>query len=227
MIQTTTFKRSVLWALAIFMLSAGTTLHAGLLYTQPFDGTGTAFASQNDTNTGGSGNFATMYDNFTLASNSNLTGVQFTGEYFGPPGPGTITAWTLTFYNDAAGIPGAPIASGFFLGNGGETFLGTFGGLTTNTYELDFGAFPVLAGTYWLSVVPDLGFPPQWGWSTATGGDGGAYQCFEGTCAPSPGVDMAFNILGDASVPEPVSMTLVGAGLALLAFGARRRKTAA
>jgi hypothetical protein len=38
---------------------------------------------------------------------------------------------------------------------------------------------------------------------------------------------MAFNILDDTSVPEPVSMTLVGAGLALLAFGARRRKTAA
>jgi len=65
----------------------------------------------------------------------------------------------------------------------------------------------VTAGTYWLSVVPDLVFHPQWGW---------AKQCGLATTSPtrtSPvshtayAEDMAFTINCDP-VPEPVTMSL-------------------
>jgi PEP-CTERM motif len=223
--QRTAFsKKALLYALSVFVLGAGTTLQAGVLYNQPFDGTGDWYASQNDTNPGGFGNFATVYDNFTLAGGGNITGVQFTGAYANPPTQGTITAWTLDFYNDSAGSPGSIIATGTFSGTGNETLLGTFAGYPTYTYELDFGAYGVGPGTYWLSVVPDLGFPPQWGWSTGTGGDGVMYQNFFGVLSTYKN-DMAFTILGTTSgVPEPASMALAGLGFGLLLMARSWRK---
>ena len=86
-------------------------------------------------------------------------------------------------------------------------------------------AFNAAAGTeYWLSVYPDLGFPPQWGWSSGTGGDGISYQDFFGSRSQL-GVDMAFDLTGNAAAtPEPTTIGL--AGSALLALILRRRKSA-
>jgi hypothetical protein len=127
-------------------------------------------------------------------------------------------------YNDNAGAPGNPIATGSFAGNGGETFLGNINGFPIYSYSLSFGSFDMAAGTYWASVVPDLGFPPQWGWATGTGGDGAAWQCFFGACGPV-GADMAFAIDGTAvnSTPEPGTLIMLGTGVLGLA-GTLRRK---
>jgi hypothetical protein len=82
---------------------------------------------------------------------------------FHPRAQGPITAWTLTFYNDNAGIPGNPIATGSFPGTGGETLIANVNGFPIYVYWLYFNSFDMAPGTYWASVVPDLGFPPQWG----------------------------------------------------------------
>jgi hypothetical protein len=187
----------------------------GILYQQPWDGGSNLFASQNDT-TGGFGNFATTYDNFTLGSNSNVNGVGWTGGYFNPPNQGPITAWTLTFYNDNAGIPGAPIATGSFGGTGNETFLANVNGFPIYTYSLSFANYNVGPGTYWLSVVPDLGYPPQWGWATGIGPNQ-AYQCFFGTCGAT-GTSMAFDINGSVATPEPSSVLMLATALAALSL---------
>lgn len=190
-----------------------------IFYCQAFDGTGNAYSSQNDTNS--LGNFATVYDNFTLTATWDVESVHWVGEYFNPPNQGPITAWTLTFYANNAGQPGNPIASGVFPGNGNETFLGTFGGFPTYMYSLEFGSFDMGPGTYWLSVVPDLGFPPQWGWSSGIGGDGISYQDFFGTRSQLA-VDMAFALDG-RPVPEPGIIFMLGAG-ALGTLGVIRRR---
>ena len=80
-----------------------------------------AFSSQNDTVS--FGNFATVYDNFTLGAAYNLTSVEWIGSYFNPPTPGPITAWTVSFWADAAGQPGALLQAYNVAGNGNETFL--------------------------------------------------------------------------------------------------------
>jgi hypothetical protein len=191
---------------------------ADLLYNQAYDGSGGLLASQNDTS-GTFGAFATTYDNFTLPNLSYVTGVAWTGGYFNPPTQGTITAFTLQFYSDNAGTPGPSVYSTFISGTAGETLLGG----AIYTYSATLGsAFTANAGTqYWLSIVPDLGFPPQWGWADGTGGDGAGYQVFFGAGAATAN-DMAFTLTGIAT-PEPFTFGLIGVGLAGIALAKFRR----
>jgi hypothetical protein len=211
----------LVFAVALLLTSAS---FADVLYTQAFDGTGNAFSSQNDT-TGGFGLYAQVYDNFSVGSDSVMTDVHFTGEFFNPPDHGDITAFTVQIYSDAAGQPGSLLYSASVNGNGGEAFLGTFGGFPTYTYDIEGLNFNLSAGTtYWLSVYPDLGFPPQWGWSSGTGGDGISYQDFFGARSLLAN-DMAFDITGHSqtTTPEPSSMMLLGAGLLGLGRLIRRK----
>ncbi len=145
---------------------------ANEIYCQPWDGLGAAYASQNDTGNG-FGKFATVYDNFTLSQTWDVQSFHWVGGYFnGPPTTGTITGWTLTFYYDSTGQPGSAFAQGFFPGNGGETCITSDCSIDpVYVYWLYFGGLQLTPGTYWASVVPDLGFPPQWGWESGTGGD--------------------------------------------------------
>jgi len=193
--------------------------HAATLYSQPYDGTGNLYASQNDTG-GGNGQFALAYDDFTLSSASNVNGVAFTGGYYNPGPPGSIANFVLNIYTDMAGTPGSAIAFGTFPGNGGENCPG---GGNICTYSLSFGDFAMTAGTYWISVSPDMPFPPQWGWATSGTGTGNAYQCFLGTCGAIGGTNLAFDVMG-APVPEPETYALMLAGLGALAVVARRRQ---
>jgi hypothetical protein len=200
---------------------------ADILYSQPFDGSNVLNASQNDTNPDGFGNYAILYDNFTLATTARVTDIHWTGGYFNPPQQGPITAFTVTFWADAAGQPGAALLVENIPGNANETFLVSLPDALLYTYSADLPtAFSAQGGTqYWVSIVPDLGFPPQWGWSPGTGGDGLSYQDFFGERSPL-GVDMAFTLTGTAAtVPEPATLAVFGAA-AIGAFGVRRRAKA-
>ena len=184
-----------------------------LIYFQSPDFNG-AWASQNDTN--GLGQYATAFDNFRVGASYNITTFAFVGSYFNPGQQGMMTGATLAFFADAGGVPGALLWVGSGTGNLGETFLG-MDNLGDPTY-LYFAALgtPFLAEAntiYWVSIVPDVGFPPQWGWETATGGDSAAYQCFFGTCSSIPN-DLAFGFFGNpATTPEPSALPLLGSGL--------------
>ena len=202
------------------------------LYTQAPVTNGILWASQNDTNAGGNGNFATAYDNFTLGSTAAVTSINWQGGYYNG-GSAPISSFALTFYADNAGQPGAAVATETVSGNANQTFVGSSGGLTYENYSAAFApSFTATAGTkYWLSIVPNLGFPPQWGWNSGTGGDGAAFQEFFG--APSAVAnDLAFGLKGTpaAAAPEPSEYAGLGfAAFGLLALGlnVRRKRSAA
>lgn len=219
------FRGLVLLAVLSFSLSA---FADSVLYTQGFDGTGVAYASQNDTNVYGL--FAQMYDNFVINTGGGyaITDVQWTGEYFNPPQQGPITGWSINFYADSGGQPGALLYTQHTAGTGNETFLGMFGGFPTYTYDIATNWDPTSGTQYWASVVPDLGYPPEWGWSTSSGphvlGDGISYQDFFGVRSQIP-ADMAFTLIGYGyeGVPEPGTIVTLGTGVLGIA-GAIRRK---
>ena len=197
---------------------------AAVLYNQNSDDNG-AFSSQNDTN--GLGNFATVYDNFTLGGNSSVTNVMFTGSYFNPPTQGTITAFTINFFDDAGNMPGSLLQSFNMAGTANETSIGIDNvgdPLFTYSFDLSGMGFMAAAGTqYWMCIVPDLGFPPQWGWETSMDGDGIAYQDFFGSRGQL-GSDLAFTLNGSPKgVPESGS-TVVLLGGVFIALGLLRRR---
>lgn len=220
------FRGLALLALLVLSVSA---FADSVLYTQPFDGTGTAYASQNDT--AGFGLYAQMYDNFNINTGGeySINKMQWTGEYFNPPQQSPITGWNINFYADSGGQPGALLFAFHVAGNGNETFIGNFGGFPAYTYDVAGINWDPNSGTeYWASVYPDLDFPPQWGWSTSGGshpsGDGISYQDFFGTRSQIP-ADMAFTLIGaaDEGVPEPGTFLMLGTAV-LGAAGAIRRR---
>jgi hypothetical protein len=212
--------KSVVVIAAAFALVSGSA-EADAVYSQPSNNFG-SFSSQNDTS-GLFGNFFTTYDNFTLLSSANLKSVDFTGSFFNPDVHGTITAFTIAIYADSSDSPGTQLYSTTIVGNAGETFVGTdFFGDLVYSYAANI-SFAATGGTeYWLSIEPDLAFPPQWGWENSSVGDGLGYQRFFGVLGPITS-DSAFT-LNDTPVPEPITLSIFGAGLAGAAAMRRRKK---
>ena len=189
---------------------------ADTLWSQPFDfGAGGAYGSQYLTNY----NFPvyTTYDNFALSSNSQITGVDFTGAFFNPQVHAQISAFVITFNSNSSGQPGSVLLTVNVPGNANETYIGnyTLADIPFYEYNVSLDA-SFAAGTYWMSVVAYMDFPPQWGWATGTGGDGVAYVRFGNGVISEVNADLAFDIYGTPTIPEPATWRMMLLGLASL-----------
>jgi hypothetical protein len=195
-------------------------------YNQPFDQTGNGSFSQNDTN--GFGEYAITYDDFSVNISDPIQEVRWVGGYYNPPAQGQITGWNIGFYSDNNGQPGALLSSTHVAGSGNETFVGYFGAavpmFSYDVSGLNFaGCSKAAQIKCWMSVVPDLGYPPQWEWASGNGGDGVSYLNFFGDSEPQ-NMDMAFELLGgQANTPEPGGFALL-ATAAVSAIGALKRR---
>lgn len=211
----TTFVSTLVAALLVSAVA-----NADILYSNAWDGSGNLYSTQNDTN--GFGNFATSYGYFNTGREEwKVTDLHFVGGYFNPPQQGVIAGFTVNFFQDdgANGI-------GAFLGSSyvtsfTETFLSAPGGFPCYQYDMDVNPL-IVSGEAWVSIVPDLGFPPQWGWGGGVDANPLAlgYQDFFGDRSRLP-QSLNFELTGNVT-PEPASMVALSVGA--LALLRRKRK---
>jgi hypothetical protein len=160
-------------------------------------------------------------DNFTLGVSDTIRSVIWQGTS-GPSAPGP-DAFRIVFYADPIG---SPLAS-FNVGTAFRFDTGTaIGGDELYSYEANLGGagFAAAAGThYWISIVNDAIVDPANAWAWAGTFNGLASGSFDNGATWFIQAGQTQFALGNDTVPEPATVSLVVLGLIGLA-GARTRR---
>lgn len=233
--------RFVLFPVFALVLQSGTAFADPIVYNQPAQSPVLSTRASQDQNT--LGLVFQTFDSFMLAADTAITAIDWQGSYFNffvadssfAPAANS-SGFTIAFYADSAGTPGALLDSQTFSPAGAnETFVGQQAltatlGLSIYDYAASWIGLPFLANggtTYWLSIyaLSPLASPTeaQWGWNGGTGGDGFSVQSVSGV----PAVvirDRTFVLEGlPATIPEPSTLMLLGTGVAGIVVRARKR----
>lgn len=193
-------------AATLALAFAAASAHAGVLFT---NGT--------DPNNSIGGNCSAcsgswrVYDSFTLASASTLTGFSLSASVGQVTGDLQVSIWT------------APGSGMLYSQSMSEAALG----LTTYSHfnlNEDLPNWTLEAGTYWISFYAYDLYMPQ-----SVHKDNSAIQIDPVYGRYARGYDVPFTLEGHAgiaAVPEPGALALIGLGLAGMGAAVRRRKSA-
>ena len=160
-------------------------------------------------------------DDFVIATPSEqITLIRFWALAPSPADFAGSVDWA--FYSDLAGFPNASVVSGNASATGAATGNTTFG-LNEYSYTLGVNA-SLTTGTYWLVLHngPSNTLPATsvyWAWSNGDAGNSANLDLSAGPPWVGNSAELAFVL---DTVPEPVSMSLVGGGI-LAAWLLRRR----
>jgi len=170
-------------------------------------------------------------EDFVVASAVDVSAAEWIGDYRRLSGPTGPTAFTLVFHEDAAGTPGATVASFSALPARTLLFSGFVFGQPFSAYwfEATFSPIHFEPGAYWLEIFEtDATIAECFEWSTGVldavrGRDGEAFS------SSAPGSMWSPNLRTDAldnralvlvAAPASVAVpTLAEWGLGLLAVG--------
>jgi hypothetical protein len=141
----------------------------GVIYSQNDNDTGIAVLSQSF-----EPDFAIydsqLADDFVVPDNGHpwqIQGISVTGQYFNGSGP--ADSETVTFYQDAGGVPGAVVNT--------QTVVGADSG---GSFTIPLAKFALPQGHYWVSVVANMAFSSggEWGWEVRSvqNGTGAVWQ---------------------------------------------------
>lgn len=156
---------------------------------------------------------AYAYDAFQLGAASSISQIQWRGGYtnfLSGAGKSPVYDFTISIY---ASIPAGiqpdvvnpPLAQYDTAGNAGETPAGTVGNIPMYDYSYNLSTpFQAQAGVkYWIQieasqgVTPNFGWPPDWGLTTGTGGDGTHFNAITG--GTNGGGTLFYNGAGDTA----------------------------
>lgn len=228
-------KHHVLPVLAL-LAQAGLASAAPILYTHQAQSPVQSTRASQEQET--QGRVFQTFDSFALAEEALITAISWQGSYFNAlvsdpsfAPPKNASGFTVAFYLDDAGTPGALLHSQTFSpSNAGETLVGqqpftTTLGLSIYNYSVSMDVLASAGTTYWLSVFalsPDPSpTEAQWGWNGGSGGNGTSIQSGLGVV----NLDRAFTLEGEPTpVPEPSSLLWLGTGVSALIARVRRHK---
>ena len=153
-------------------------------------------------------------DNFavgTAGPTYGITGLVFWGGYFPENLPNPVDDFTLTFYNDAGGFPGAVVDSRSHIEATSRVATGiVLFGVDEYVFTFDFSASPIVVsttGSYWIEIFNNSTASSNFFWETGnldvTHGIAGSLFAFEtpGITWNPLGDDMSILISGDDAVP--------------------------
>jgi hypothetical protein len=163
-------------------------------------------------------------DNFTVVSpGAHITQIRFWALQTSASDFAGTVDWAV--YSNLSGFPDVAVATGNASATGTATGQTTFG-LDEYSYTLAADA-TVTAGVYWLvlhngpsSSMPDSTF--YWAWSNDAGNSANL-DLAAGPPWVGNSAELAFE-LTENSIPEPVSMSLVGGGLLAAWLVSRKAK---
>ena len=200
-----TMRYAVGAVVALAVSLGATNARAAVIYEQVRANSFTSAASSTLNFLGGSPGY-TAADDFTLASNEVVTGVNWWGHGQGGED------FQFIFYADATGNPGAVLHTTGGTFSRVEQFPGHIGAPVFYSANLTT-PFAASAGTkFWLSVfnqAPDA----AWAWLSAEAPGNGERQRLNTTTTWGVGIgntDLAFAL---TSVPEPGSLLLLATGI--------------
>jgi hypothetical protein len=170
-------------------------------------------------------------DDFLLqAGASTVTDVHWYGAY-GSNLVSDFDDFTIRFLADIGGDPEpTPSVLDLNVGNVGRELVAVNAfGLDVFGYWVDIDALTLNAGdVYYISIVNnhDVVGGTGWGWHYSDADPELSWSRFDdtGPWSQRGGTGVAFSLTGPEPVPEPATMTLMGLGLAGLAYRSRRQK---
>jgi hypothetical protein len=238
----TTLCRIALVAAVLGTCGVATTRAQTTVYDQPPTGGSTVVKSAVVPPDGVDGN-EMVWDAFSVGTDRAITSIRWRGGYtnvlYGA-GMSPVLDFDVSIHASTAGgsqpdIVAPPLVHYTVGGNAGETFVGTFGGVPMYDYQSDLpSSFMAVGGVrYWAHIVAQqmpspapYYWPPDWGFSAATGGDGSHFRAIlggtggGGTLYQTVTGDAAFRLLAASGATYTIvasespagSGTILGAG---------------